>query len=85
MLAKNKGPLPSDLISTKKAAQLAKISISGLHRWIFKGRVRGWKRGDRWFVSRAEVEGQFRQYYVPLTGVPGDGGSTASADAEAGA
>jgi excisionase family DNA binding protein len=48
-------PLPDDLISTPKAARLLDVHISTIRQWFFKGRIRGWRVGGRWKVSRAEV------------------------------
>lgn len=49
-------PLPADLISTRAAAAaLGLVQTGTIIRWILKGRVRGWRIGGRWKVSRAEV------------------------------
>lgn len=66
-----KTDLPTDLIHASKAARIAQICTSGMIRWILKKKLPGWKRGGRWFVSRADVEALFREYqavprYPPL-------------------
>ena len=49
--------VPEDLITTEHAARLAHLHVSGVRRLIFTGRVRGWRLGRRWHVSRAELLG----------------------------
>lgn len=58
---------PNDLISVPKAAAMCQCSKTAVYRWIFRGQIRGWRRGaTRWFVSRAEVEALFEQKGRPL-------------------
>lgn len=52
--------LPEDLIDTTAAARLAKCHITSLNRWIHRGKLRGWRRGGRWFVSQADVLALFK-------------------------
>ena len=51
--------LPADLIPTPKAARLVGCHICTIHRWVLRGKLRGWKRRvlDRGqtLVSRAEL------------------------------
>ena len=55
------GELPADLIDTKAAAQLAGgCHLTAVHRWIKAGKVRGWDRLGRLFVSRAEIVALFQ-------------------------
>lgn len=52
---------PRDLISTREAAGLvpsprgSRTHLSTVLRWVLTGKVRGWRRGKWWFVSKAEV------------------------------
>jgi hypothetical protein len=32
---------------------------------LHKGRIRGWRRAGRWFVSRAEILGMFQRVTPP--------------------
>ena len=43
--------VPSDLIEARHAARIAKVHVSGIHRWVLKGKLRGWRRVGRLFVS----------------------------------
>lgn len=59
--------VPDDLIPTAEAARLLPSKRPGRHvhistvlRWVFKGRLRGWRIGAAWFVSRAELLAQVR-------------------------
>lgn len=58
--------LPADLITPKEAARLIRTHISTIHRWVQSGRLRGWKRGSRYLISRADVEAMLR----PVTPLP---------------
>jgi hypothetical protein len=51
--------LPNDLISATKAAKLCDVHIATIYRWAFAGRVRSWKRTNRLYLSRAELQGLF--------------------------
>lgn len=52
--------LPDDLITSTVAAKLALCQVVAVHRWVQAGRIRGWKRAGRLFVSEAEVRGLFK-------------------------
>lgn len=56
---------PEDIIPASKAARLARIGLSGLWRWVLTGKLRGWKRGGRLFVSKADILATFQE----ITGV----------------
>ena len=47
--------LPTDLIDTQAAAQSIGVSLSTIHRWIGRGRLRAWKAVGRLRVSLAEL------------------------------
>jgi excisionase family DNA binding protein len=48
--------IPDDLITTRAAAKLAgNCHLSTILRWILTDKLGGWRRGGRWYVSRAEV------------------------------
>ncbi len=51
--------LPHDLIEARHASRIAQIHVSGIKRWVLKGKLRGWKRCGRLFVSRAELTALF--------------------------
>jgi hypothetical protein len=51
--------VPDDLIDVTQAAKEAHCHVGTIHRWIGKGRLRGWKRCGRWFVSQGELLGLF--------------------------
>lgn len=58
--------LPPDLINTSQAARLVPnprgraSHVSKIIRWILQGRIRGWRNGRWWLVSRAEVLSQIK-------------------------
>ncbi|MCI0741054.1 MAG: hypothetical protein L0Y72_18575 [Gemmataceae bacterium] len=64
--------LPADLIEARHAARIARIHVSGIHRWVLSGCIRGWKRRvrqgkhtrSRLFVSRGEIEQLFERVKV---------------------
>ena len=66
--------LPEDLIESKHAARLAQCHIQAVYRWILKGKLRGWRRCGRTFVSRAELMGLFEpmptQKEKPVNDIP---------------
>jgi len=54
--------IPADLIGLAEAAQLLpsrkpgrKLHVTSLYRWIADGKLRGWRIGGHYFVSRADV------------------------------
>ena len=54
--------IPDDLIPLAEAAALLpsrkpgrRLNTTTLYRWVERGRVRGWKIGCVWFVSKAEI------------------------------
>ncbi len=51
--------LPSDLIDSIEAAKIAACDATAILRWIRAGKLAGWKRCGRWFVSRAGVGALF--------------------------
>lgn len=51
--------IPQDLISSIVAQRLGRCSHWTLKRYTDKGRIRAWKRGGRWFYSRAEILGMY--------------------------
>lgn len=58
---------PNDLISTREATTLLpskrpgrKVHISTILRWVLSGKLRGWRVGGSWFVSRSELLSQVR-------------------------
>jgi hypothetical protein len=51
--------IPDDLVDVTHAAKQAHCHVGTIHRWIRKGRLRGWKRCGRWFCSQAELLGLF--------------------------
>lgn len=55
-------PPPDDLIGLSEACRLIpshrpgkRLCLPQLRRWIQSGRVRGWRRGRWWLVSRADI------------------------------
>jgi hypothetical protein len=51
--------LPEDLVDARAAAELLRLCVPVLYRWRAKGKVRAWRRGGRWFFSRAELRRLF--------------------------
>ncbi len=51
--------IPDDLLDVTHAAKQARCHVATIHRWVRKGKLRGWKRCGRWFVSEAELYGLF--------------------------
>lgn len=58
-MADQKSDLPDDLIDTAHAARIARSNIRTVFRWIITGKVQGWRRCGRWFVSRADIVALF--------------------------
>ena len=58
--------VPDDLIGTGQACLVRPLPARGQRRrstvlrWILTGRLRGWRSGGCWLVSRAEVEASFK-------------------------
>jgi excisionase family DNA binding protein len=72
--------IPADLISTRVAAKLlGGCNIATVYRWVMSGRLQGWRRGQRWFVRRADVLAVWQRAEVPAAGV--DAGMDAGMDA----
>ncbi len=44
-----------DLIDSIAAAKLLRLALPVLHRWRASGKVRGFRRGGRWFYSKVEL------------------------------
>ena len=61
--------LPDDLIESKQAAILAKCNIRAIWRWVLAGKIRGWRRFGRTFVSREDVLASFEQV-IPTKDLP---------------
>lgn len=61
----NPADLPTDLIDVARAARLAKVHISAVHRWVQKAKIRAWKRCGRYLVSQAELFGLFEPVTKP--------------------
>lgn len=53
---------PSDLIPAATARKLLQCSAGTLARWIADGKLAGFKRGGRWFLSEADCHAFFRQH-----------------------
>lgn len=51
--------LPDDLIDTVAAGKLADCVPYTICRWVKAGKLRGWRRGARIYVSAAEVRQLF--------------------------
>jgi excisionase family DNA binding protein len=47
--------LPEDAIGIAAAAQLLGVAPCSVWRWMNAGRLRGWRVGHRWKLSRGEV------------------------------
>ncbi|HKI30293.1 MAG TPA: helix-turn-helix domain-containing protein [Gemmataceae bacterium] len=58
--------LPDDLVDSKEAAKILRLALPVLHRWRARGKVRGWRRGGRWYYSRAEL----LRMFVPSAPAP---------------
>jgi hypothetical protein len=54
--------LPEDLLDMKQAARLAKCHLASMYRYVFSGKLRGFKRVGRWFVSAADVKALFHRH-----------------------
>jgi hypothetical protein len=71
--------VPDDLVEVARGAGLARCSPSQLYRWIGEGRLAGWRRCGRTFVSAGEVRRLFRPIAprrprTQRTHQPGDAG-----------
>jgi excisionase family DNA binding protein len=65
------GTLPDDLISLPEAAALLRVSRKSVTRWIARGRVRAWRVGRCYRVSRSEVSTALAERVVAdAAGVP---------------
>jgi excisionase family DNA binding protein len=67
--------LPTDLIGTREAAGLVPgcrpgrgTHVSTVVRWVLGRRLRGWRNGRHWLVSRAEVLALVRGVQLQLDG-----------------
>ena len=63
---------PDDLISPRTACKMLAIdgkalNLSTLHRWVYSGRLAGYRREGRLCVSRADVAALVRPVPVQLT------------------
>ena len=61
--------IPTDLISTREAAQLLATSESTIRRWA-KGRMPAFKVGGRLRVSRADVLAMIQRVQTPGPTIP---------------
>jgi excisionase family DNA binding protein len=59
--------IPQDLIPLSEACKLgprpargARRHRSTVLRWVLAGRLRGWKSGGNWYVSKAELQALLR-------------------------
>ncbi len=63
--------IPDDLISPRAAARLLSCHVATIHRWIGRGKLRAWTRGEnRRLLSRADVLGLLVPH-VPGVQTPG--------------
>ena len=46
---------PDDLITVPAAAKLLGCHLATVRRWLFRGKLQGWRVGRRYRVSRAEL------------------------------
>lgn len=72
--------LPADLIPAREAATKLRCHIAAIHRWILTGKLPGWKRGGRWFVSQADLVAMYRRFNP--NGTPAEPGVPAWVTAE---
>lgn len=59
----DEGP-PDDLISVTAGAKILLMTTAGLVRWVTTGRIPGWRRGGRLFVSHADVKKAFHRVQI---------------------
>lgn len=51
-------PAPSDLITPKAAARVARVSVATIYRMLADGRLRAWRgASNRRMVRKGDVEG----------------------------
>jgi excisionase family DNA binding protein len=51
-------PLPKDIIDVQAAARLLSVHVSCIYRLITSGRLRSWRVGGRYKLSKADVLAQ---------------------------
>lgn len=57
---------PDDLVTPTRAAQILRLHVSSIYRWIFQRKVRSWTRGQtRRLVSEAEIRAQVQRFIPP--------------------
>ncbi len=56
--------MPLDLIEAGEAASMAMVHVSGIRRWVKDGKLRGWRRAGRVFVSQSELAAMFQPVLV---------------------
>lgn len=78
----NDTDLPDDLIDTPTAAMIARKTPAAIRRWIATGKIRAWRFGDRWMVSRADVDACCGVAFVAPTGRPLSKGERAKRERE---
>lgn len=54
--------LPDDLMGLKDAAEFLKCTVTTLRRWISRGEIASYKRGGRFFVSKADAIAAFKAF-----------------------
>jgi excisionase family DNA binding protein len=69
--------VPNDLIDAKAGARLVGVHVSTIYRWVLTGRLRGYRVGSRYRVSRAAVLGMVVEVRAPA--VAGSGHAEATA------
>lgn len=87
IIGNGNSPIPGDLISPKAACKLLAIdgrplNLSTLHRWVYSGKLAGYRRQGRLCVSRRDVELLIRPVEVKLSPVAEDRAEKARRDLE---
>lgn len=54
--------IPNDLISLPEAAKLVRVVRQTVLRWLISGRLRGFRAGHRWRISRADLLALVQQF-----------------------
>lgn len=62
--------LPDDLLAVPEAARLLRCHQATILRWIFKGKLTGYRAGRRWKVSRAALLAKVERRGEPATPLP---------------
>lgn len=56
--------IPADLIHLAVAAKILGVSRQSVLRWVIVGRMKGYRIGHRWRVSRADVQAAIQEWTV---------------------